>query len=324
MLITSNHCWCSSLPISLCLNAFIFMLSIRSAYYSDSWPSIKFWSYHILLFVASPSDGFKTTNRSRNRSRASVINLPSGSSDMPGLIGRSILFSPSEAVAFAVVACSSSSSAAAAPPPTSSPCALLGIPSVLSAATSLLRCLECRKVGPVVAGCAEWTVLYSPYLPVVILHKASPADLTKQLYTTSRSGPILSEILPEYRSWLESLQLAQSSGRIMFAQSVPWRYDGWQKSWKYWVQRLSDPSTVLWTIRQFPIYWFFAHQVQHHNSCQRYSRPIFRMPWIGVSHGHDSGLVSRYQSPLSPLWWLPVLWGMAHCLLVRREFLKLA
>lgn len=209
MLIIFNYCWCSSLPISLCLNAFIFILGIRSAYYSDSWPSIKFWSYHILLFVANPSDGSKTMNRSRNQSRASVINLTSRLSDMPKLIERSISVCPSETVVFAAVAFSSSSSAAAAAPPspTSSSCALLRIPSVSSAATSLLRCLECRKAGPVLAGHAEWTVLYSPCLGVVILHKTSPVGLAKQLYTISWPGPISSENFPEYRSWLESFAI---------------------------------------------------------------------------------------------------------------------
>ena len=97
------------------------------------------------------------------------------------------MFCPSEIVVFAAVAFSFSSSAAAAaaPPPTSSSSALLRMPSVSSAATPLLRCPECRKTGPVLAGYAEWTVLYSPYLPVVTLHKTSPAGLAKQLYTTS-------------------------------------------------------------------------------------------------------------------------------------------
>lgn len=55
----------------------------------------------------------------------------------------------------------------------------------VSAATSLLRCLECRKTGLVLASYVEWTALYLPYLPVVILHKTSPAGLAKQLYTAS-------------------------------------------------------------------------------------------------------------------------------------------
>ena len=95
-------------------------------------------------------------NRSTNQSRASVINLTSRLSDMPKLIEMSILFCPSETVVFAAVAFSSQSAAAAAPPPpTPSSCALLRVPSVSSAAASLLRYLECCKVGPVLAGYAE-------------------------------------------------------------------------------------------------------------------------------------------------------------------------
>ena len=90
-----------------------------------------------------------------------------------------------------------------------------------SAATSLLRWLECRKAGPVLAGCAEWTVLYSPCLPIVILHRTGPAGLVKQLYTTSWSGPISSEILRNTDLDLNPLKLAQSSSQIMFARSVP-------------------------------------------------------------------------------------------------------
>ena len=80
-------------------------------------------------------------NRSRNQSRASVIDLTSRLSDMPKLIERGILFCPLETVVFAAVAFSSSSSAsvAAPPSPTFSSYALLRIPSVSSAATSLLR-----------------------------------------------------------------------------------------------------------------------------------------------------------------------------------------